>query len=65
MEFEFDVFDDPSIDNATSTDLGNVAAETGCTLSTRTLYGSSAAIKKAWNLAIMYGWPISKLREHT
>jgi hypothetical protein len=64
MEFEFDVFDDPSIENATATDLGHIATETGCTLDSRTLYGPQAAIKKAWNLGLLYGWPMSRLREH-
>jgi len=60
--FEFDVFSDPSIDNAETADLQEVETESGCTLTTRTFSGSRINITKAWNLAILYGWPVSKLR---
>jgi len=60
--FEFDVFVDASIDNSETADLTAVAAATGATLSTRTFSGTQANVTKAWNLAVQYGWPISRLR---
>ena len=59
---EFDVFSDPSIDNAETADLEEVETESGCTLSTRTFSGTRIQITKAWNLAILYRWPVSVLR---
>jgi hypothetical protein len=63
--FEFDVFSDPSVDNAATADLTAVATESGATLTTRTFSGDRVAITKAWNLAIQYGWPMSRLRTVT
>lgn len=60
--FYFDVFTDISIDNAETADLEEVETDSGATLTTRTFSGTSVQIKKAWNLAILYGWPVSRVR---
>jgi hypothetical protein len=61
--YEFDVMDDPSLDNDDSAELSAVASDTGCSLSTRTISGSATNIKRAWNLALMHGWSLSVLRQ--
>jgi hypothetical protein len=60
--FYFDVFSDPSVLNAETADLEEVETDSGATLTERTFYGTSIQIKKAWNLALLYGWPVSKVR---
>jgi hypothetical protein len=60
--FYFDVFSDPSVANAETTDLAGVATDSGATVTSRTFSGTSTQIKKAWNLAVLYGWPVSRVR---
>jgi hypothetical protein len=60
--FEFDVFDDASLSNDATADLEEVESDSGATLTSRTFSGDATQIKRAWNLAMMYGWSVSKLR---